>query len=108
MSPADPKVALVIGAGDSTGGPIARRFAKEGFIACVTRRSTEKLRPLVDAIRMAGGQAYAFGSDAREEDEVVALIEKIESEVGPIEVMAFNIGANVPASPGRWAVSAAS
>lgn len=39
-----------------------------------------------------------FGSDAREEDEVVALIEKIESEVGPIEVMAFNIGANIPAS----------
>ena len=30
------KVALIIGAGDATGGAIARRFAREGFVACVT------------------------------------------------------------------------
>jgi NAD(P)-dependent dehydrogenase (short-subunit alcohol dehydrogenase family) len=33
------KVALVIGAGDATGGAIARRFAREGYVACVTRRT---------------------------------------------------------------------
>ena len=33
-----PKVALVVGAGDATGGAIAQRFAREGLIACVTRR----------------------------------------------------------------------
>ncbi|MGH6981416.1 MAG: hypothetical protein ACREFC_09440 [Stellaceae bacterium] len=37
------KVALVIGAGDATGGAIARRFAREGFTACVTRRHADKL-----------------------------------------------------------------
>ena len=57
MSPANAKVALVIGAGDSTGGAIARRFAREGFVACVTRRSEDKLQPLVEAIRAEGGQA---------------------------------------------------
>jgi NAD(P)-dependent dehydrogenase (short-subunit alcohol dehydrogenase family) len=31
--------ALVVGAGDATGGAIARRFAREGYIACVTRRT---------------------------------------------------------------------
>ena len=41
------KAILVIGAGDATGGAIARRFAREGFVACVTRRSEEKLQPLV-------------------------------------------------------------
>ena len=40
----DPKAILVIGAGDATGGAIARRFAREGYIACVTRRSADKLR----------------------------------------------------------------
>ena len=49
------KVALVIGAGDSTGGAIARRFAKEGFTACLTRRSADKLQPLIDQIRGEGG-----------------------------------------------------
>jgi NADP-dependent 3-hydroxy acid dehydrogenase YdfG len=92
------KVALVIGAGDATGGAIARRFAKEGYVACVTRRDTAKLEPLLEQIRNAGGTAHGFGSDARKEDEVAALVEKIESEIGPIEVLVFNIGANVPCS----------
>lgn len=89
------KVILVIGAGDATGGAIARRFAREGYIACVTRRTAEKLEALVTQIRSEGGEAYAFGSDARKEEEMVALIEKIERDIGPIEVAVFNIGANV-------------
>jgi NAD(P)-dependent dehydrogenase (short-subunit alcohol dehydrogenase family) len=92
------KVALVIGAGDATGGAIARRFAREGYVACVTRRSMDKLQPLVEQIRAEGGMAHGFASDARKEEEVVALVEQIESTIGPIEVMVFNIGANVPSS----------
>ncbi len=93
-----PKVALVIGAGDSTGGAIAKRFAKGGYIACVTRRSADKLQPLVDSIRAEGGQAFGYASDARKEEDVAALFEKIEAEHGPVEVLVFNIGANVPCS----------
>ncbi len=92
------KVALVIGAGDATGGTIAKRFAAGGYTACVTRREADKLEPLLQAIRAAGGQAHGFGSDARKEDEVIALVERIEREIGPIEVLVFNIGANVPCS----------
>ncbi len=47
----EPKVALVIGAGDSTGGAVARRFAREGFFTCVTRRHADKLASLVAANR---------------------------------------------------------
>ncbi|MDY7559580.1 SDR family oxidoreductase [Pseudomonas sp. 10B1] len=92
------KVILVVGAGDATGGAIAKRFAREGYIACVTRRSADKLQPLVNAINAEGGQAYGFASDARKEEDVLALVEQIESEIGPIEVLVFNIGANVPCS----------
>ncbi|MEG3000032.1 MAG: SDR family oxidoreductase [Comamonas sp.] len=91
----DKKAILVIGAGDATGGAIAKRFAREGYIACVTRRSADKLEPLVQEIRAAGGEAHGFGSDARKEDEMVSLIEHIESQIAPIEVAVFNIGANV-------------
>ena len=92
------KVALVIGAGDATGGAIAKRFAREGYIACVTRRSVDKLQPLLDEIHAAGGQAHGFASDARKEDQVAELIDTIERDIGPIEVYVFNIGANVPCS----------
>ena len=91
-------VALIIGAGDATGGEIAKRFARGGYIACMTRRNAEKLQPLIDEIEQNGGTAYGFASDAREEEQVIALIEQIESSIGPIEVMVFNIGANVPCS----------
>ncbi len=92
------KVALVIGAGDSTGGAIAKRFAREGYVACVTRRSADKLQTLVDEIVAAGGQARGYASDARKEEDVIQLVEDIERDVGPVEVMVFNIGANVPCS----------
>ncbi len=91
----DKKAILVIGAGDATGGAIARRFAREGYIACVTRRTEEKLQPLLADIRASGGEAHGFASDARKEDETIALIEKIERDIAPIEVAVFNIGANV-------------
>lgn len=94
----DKKVALVIGAGDATGGAIAKRFAREGYVACVTRRSADKLQPLVDEIRARGGEAHGFASDARKEEEVAALVEGIERDIGPIEAFVFNIGANVPCS----------
>ena len=89
------KVALVIGAGEATGGAIARRFAREGYTACVTRRNADKLKPLVGQIEKAGGKARAFGSDARKEEEVAALVRTIERDVGPIEVCVFNVGGNV-------------
>lgn len=89
------KAILVIGAGDATGGAIAKRFAREGYIACVTRRQAEKLAPLVDEIKGAGGEAHGFGSDARKEEEMVALVDQIERDIAPIEVAVFNIGANV-------------
>lgn len=90
-----PKAVLVVGAGDATGGAIARRFARAGYIACVTRRNADKLEPLVARIRGDGGQAHGFASDARKEDDMVALVERIEREIAPIEAAVFNIGANV-------------
>lgn len=90
------RVALVVGAGDATGGAVARRFARAGYVACVTRRSADKLEPLVRSIRDSGGEAHGFASDARKEDEVTALVEDIENRIGPIEVFVFNVGANVP------------
>ena len=91
----DKKAILVIGAGDATGSAIARRFAKEGYVACMTRRNVDKLTPVIEAIRAGGGEAHGFGSDARKEEEMVVLFENIEKDIAPIEVAVFNIGANV-------------
>jgi len=88
---------LVIGAGDDTGAAIGRAFAREGYAACLVRRPrhAEALEALAASIRAEGHEAIALPADARDENAMVGLIEKIESEVGPIEVAVFNIGANV-------------
>lgn len=88
---------LIVGAGDDTGSALARAFAREGYVACVTRRPRhgEKLQQLVASIEADGGRARAFPSDARDEKSVVELVRQIESDVGPLEVAVFNIGANV-------------
>jgi NAD(P)-dependent dehydrogenase (short-subunit alcohol dehydrogenase family) len=92
-----PAAALVIGAGDATGGAIARAFAAEGYIACVNRRPrhADKLEQLAQSIRDTGHQAAAFPADARDEDAVITLVDSIERNIGPIDVAVFNIGANV-------------
>lgn len=87
-------VALIVGAGDATGGAVARRFAAGGYAVCAVRRHADKLEPLLETIRADGGIAHGFGCDARQEDQVVALVEQVESTIGPIEVFVFNIGAN--------------
>ena len=90
-------VCLVIGAGDGLGASVARAFAREGLRVCLTRRPrrVEAIERLAETIRAEGGEAHAFGLDARVEADVVGLIERIEREIGPIEVLVFNIGANV-------------
>jgi len=89
--------AVIIGAGDATGGAIARAFAAEGLTACVNRRArnADQLESLAQSIRDAGRQARAFPGDAREESDMIALFDQVEAEIGPVEVAVFNIGANV-------------
>ena len=88
---------LVIGAGDDTGAAIARAFAREGLVTCISRRERhlDKLEALAQSIREEGYKAVALPTDARDEDAVMALVERIETEIAPIEVAVFNIGANV-------------
>lgn len=89
--------AIIIGAGDATGGAIARRFAAAGYHVAMARRprSLATLEILADDIRKQGDAATAYGLDARDEDAVIAFFKEVEAAHGNIDVMVFNIGANV-------------
>ncbi|MDF1685694.1 MAG: SDR family oxidoreductase [Parvibaculaceae bacterium] len=94
-SQGEKRSALIIGAGDATGGAIAKRFAAEGYATVIVRRNAASLDPLAQEIRGAGGDVYPMGVDARDEDAVLSLFTTIENDIAPLEVMVFNIGANV-------------
>ena len=90
--------AIVIGAGDATGGAIAAAFAHDGLVAVPVRRNAEALAPLAERIIAAGGRCVPIGTDARDEAEMIALFDRVEADIGPVEVAVFNIGANSPMS----------
>ena len=91
----DQKIVLIVGAGDYIGSAIAKRFAQGGFIVCLGRRNGEKLNPIMDEIRSLGGIAHGFTMDARKEESVESVFKNIESEIGCIDLVIFNVGGNV-------------
>lgn len=90
-------IALIVGAGDHLGSAIAKRFAIEGYHIVATRRRGD-LSSLVAEVQLLGAEITALHSDAREEEEVIQLMDTIEAELGAIRVVVFNVGANVPFS----------
>jgi NAD(P)-dependent dehydrogenase (short-subunit alcohol dehydrogenase family) len=80
------KVALLVGAGDAIGAAVARRFARGGFAICIARRESAKSQALVEEIGSEGGEARAYSTDVRKEENVKALFAEVVRDVGPIEV----------------------
>ena len=87
-------VALIVGAGDYLGASLAKRFSDGGMRIVVTRRRGN-LKDLVELINKAGGEAYSFHSDARNEQAVSELVDEVETNIGPVEVCIYNVGGNV-------------
>ncbi len=93
-------VCLVIGAGAGIGGSVAKRFAKEGYHSVLCRRSDDEgLKKLVSSIKTDGGEATGYLLNAIKENTIEERVEQIESEIGPIEVVLFNLGAQVGNKP---------
>ncbi len=89
-----PGSVAIVGAGDFIGAAIARRFAGEGHAVHGGRRQAGKLEPLAAEIKHAGGRFTGHALDARSEGSVSAFLDAAAAE-GPLEVVIFNVGANV-------------
>ena len=89
-------VCLVIGAGAGIGGNVARRFAQEGYHACLCRRSDlDGLNRMVEAIKNDGGAATGFLLNAIEPNSIEERVCAIEADIGPIEVAVYNLGTQI-------------
>jgi len=89
-------VCLVIGAGAGIGGNVGKRFAKAGYHAVLCRRSDQEgLDRLVKDIKDDGGSATGYLLNAVESDSIEERIAAIEQDIGPIEVLIFNLGAQI-------------
>ena len=89
-------VCLVIGAGAGIGSTVAARFAREGYHAVLCRRTDEEgLRRSVADIEREGGSASGFLLNAVAPESIEERVAAVEADVGPIEVVVYNLGAQV-------------
>ena len=75
--------AIIIGAGDATGGALTKKFASHGYKVCPARRpgSIDKVNKLAEEINSSGGWAKGFGVDARDEESMENFSEELLSKI---------------------------
>ncbi len=89
-------VCLVIGAGAGIGGTVGKKFAREGYHVVLCRRSDAAgLQTLVSDIESEGGEATGYLLNAVDEGALEDRIAQVEESIGPIEVLLFNLGAQI-------------
>ncbi len=93
-------VCLVMGAGAGIGGTVGKRFAQEGYHAVLCRRTDQEgLNTLVADIEGAGGTATGHLLNAIDPDGIEQRVAAIEADIGAIEVVVFNLGAQIGNRP---------
>src|SRR6202790_1981015 len=87
------KVALVTGAGRGIGRDIAQRLAREGYACGLIARTKSQLDETAELIKQKGGRALVPPTDVSKREQVLAAVEAVERELGPISVLINNAGA---------------
>ena len=89
-------VCLVVGAGAGIGGTVGAKFASEGYHAVLCRRSDKDgLDTLVANIKETGGEATGLLLNAIDDDAIEDCVAHVEKNIGPIEVVIYNLGAQI-------------
>ncbi len=93
MGELDGKVMLVAGSSRGIGKVMAQVYAREGAKVAVVARTDQPgkipgtINETAEAIRADGGVALPVRCDTTDEDQVRAMVEQVEAELGPIDVM---------------------
>jgi len=85
------KLFAIVGMGDGMGLAIARRFAREGFAIAMLARNIAKLEIFKATLQAEGYEAHAFAADAGDEASLQAALTSIQTQLGNLEVLVYNV-----------------
>lgn len=94
---------LVTGGSSGIGEAIARELAAQSVHVAVVSERADDLEEVVASIRSSGGEVQAVHLDLSDRELVTGLIERLESDGGPIDAVVNNagIGMSVPIADTR-------
>lgn len=87
------RTAVITGSGRGLGFEIAKAFAEAGAHVWLTGRNAETLQQAVDTLREAGGKADYAAFDIADTRAGAALVHRIMSELGHLDILVNNVGA---------------
>jgi NAD(P)-dependent dehydrogenase (short-subunit alcohol dehydrogenase family) len=93
------QIALITGASRGIGRAIALRLAEAGAAITLASRTADDLQKAVELIRASGGEAFALPTDVTNEQQLLALVERTQSEYGRIDILVNNAGGGTPRTP---------
>jgi len=85
------KVCAVVGVGPGIGSALARRFASDGYAVALLARSTKATSELAKEL----SDARAYACDVGNAESVASAFAAIRSEMGEVDVVAFNAGSGI-------------
>jgi NAD(P)-dependent dehydrogenase (short-subunit alcohol dehydrogenase family) len=89
------RVALVTGASYGVGAATALALARDGFALALTATKSQNLDVVLADVASAGGRAFGFELDLRQQDSIEDAVVKTTEELGQIDVLVNNAGANL-------------
>jgi short-subunit dehydrogenase len=92
MSHLNGLVGVVTGASSGIGEGIARMLGRHGVNVALAARREEKLERLANEIESFGSSAIVVPTDLHEDDDLLALIERSERELGSIDLLVNSAG----------------
>ncbi|HLX55900.1 MAG TPA: 3-oxoacyl-ACP reductase family protein [Ktedonobacteraceae bacterium] len=87
------RTAIVTGGANGIGRGIAEAFAREGAdVAVADIASSDRAKPVIEAIRGAGRNALFVQTDVADEQQVRAMVDAALSAFGHIDILVNNAG----------------
>lgn len=88
------ELAVITGGGRGLGRALAEAFAAAGATAAIIGRNAGALKDTVEAIANDGGKAFAFEADVGNTEQMTAVSDRIQQELGVPDILVNNAGIN--------------
>lgn len=85
-------ITLVTGATGGLGTDMCKRLADDGYFVIANYRSPQKAKDWYEARRFEGYDFAMYQADVADYDQVKSMVEKIEQEIGSVDVLVNNAG----------------